>query len=65
MMIDVKPGSKEVEWRPPDAEDALDGTKDPVEAILKDYDFKALHDRIMLALEVKTQTPMKGKSKLQ
>lgn len=47
-MVDIKPRKSEVEWRPPDVED-----KDPIEDILKAYDFQALHDRIMLALEIK------------
>lgn len=49
-MVDIKPRNTEVEWRPPDAEE-----QDPVEQILKGYDFQALHDRIMLALEIKPE----------
>lgn len=49
-MVDTKPRNAEVEWRPPDVEE-----NDPIEEILKGYDFQALHDRIMLALEIKPE----------
>lgn len=65
-MVDIKPRKSEVEWRPPDVED-----NDPIEDILKGYDFQALHDRIMLALEIKPEarpalsTVPEGKRKIQ
>lgn len=52
-MVDINPDLKEVEWRPPETKEALD----PVEEQLRDYDFEALHDRIMLAIERKSQVP--------
>lgn len=60
-MVDIKPGKAEIEWRPPDSNEA----QDPVDEILKDYDFAALHDRIMLALEIKTEVVAKGTTKIQ
>lgn len=67
-MVDIKPRKSEVEWRPPDTE-----ANDPIEDILQNYDFEALHDRIMLALEIKAPAVEKSretsgaapKSKLQ
>lgn len=65
MMVDIKPENKGVDWRPPDREESKSKGADPVEDTLKDYDFQALHDRIMTALELKTKMPMKGKAKVQ
>lgn len=54
--------SKEPDWRPPDLEKESTANSDPtVEDLLKNYDFQALHDRIMMAIEIQTKIPTKDK----
>lgn len=57
-MVDSKPNKAELEWRPPEP----DAAPDPVDELLKNYDFTALHDRIMSALDIKPDSPVARKN---